>query len=66
MKFSALLPVFFLLLAVIDYCQAFAFLAAIPSILSALGKRDVKTQKYVDIKRRDLDLDDMLSKLFED
>uniref|UniRef100_A0A1W7RB13 Antimicrobial peptide n=1 Tax=Hadrurus spadix TaxID=141984 RepID=A0A1W7RB13_9SCOR len=72
MKLISLMPMFFFLIIVIDYCHSFLF-AALPAIMSAfssltkLGKRSAKSQPFVDVKRRGLDkqLDDLISKLSE-
>uniref|UniRef100_A0A1W7RB08 Antimicrobial peptide n=1 Tax=Hadrurus spadix TaxID=141984 RepID=A0A1W7RB08_9SCOR len=72
MKLISLMPMFFFLIIVIDYCHSFPFmlLPAIASTVSSLfkmGKRSAKSQPFVDVKRRGLDkqLDDLISKLSE-
>uniref|UniRef100_A0A1V1WBM3 Putative NDBP n=1 Tax=Superstitionia donensis TaxID=311983 RepID=A0A1V1WBM3_9SCOR len=70
MKLITLMPVFLCLLIVVDYCQSFPFFLAslIPSainLVKKIGKRDADFQRYVDLKRRDLDLDELMSRLSE-
>nr|ALG64974.1 Amp1 precursor [Vaejovis punctatus] len=62
MKLINLVPVFFVLIIVVDYCHSLPFflLSLIPSAISAIkkiGKRSVESQRYVDLNRRDLEQD---------
>uniref|UniRef100_P0DY00 Antimicrobial peptide Eval162 n=1 Tax=Euscorpiops validus TaxID=1643527 RepID=NDBP2_EUSVA len=65
MKFSALLPVFFLLLVVGDEVQAIAKTAL--KVLPQLFKRSVVRKREIeeafDLHQRDLDFDKLLSQL---